>query len=214
MSRGLVVSLCDRTGIMVRPWAELGYECICVDVQHRPMRKSRVEQVGIQGGTITYQWGDVRTWFPPRRPAIVFAFPPCTHVTGANARDFVMKGTALLRDSLELFSACYSAGMWSGSPFMVENPVGKFSDHMRKPDYYFQPWEYGDLWTKKTCIWAGNGFVMPPAVHAQPPEGTEQKIWMMSPSEERGDLRSETPPAFARAVFMANLESARLAAAA
>ena len=34
-SRGTVLSLCDLTGNMARPWAEAEFECICVDFQHR-----------------------------------------------------------------------------------------------------------------------------------------------------------------------------------
>jgi hypothetical protein len=197
-----VVSLYDESGIMVRPWAEVGFQCICVDVQHRPMRRARVERVG--KGSITYQWGDVRVWVPPRRPFILFAFPPCTHVAVCNARDFKMKGTALLRDSLEMFSAAYHAGMWAAVPYMIENPVGKFSDHMREADEYFQPWMYGDLWWKKTCLWTGNGFVMPPKRYITPPAGTTQKIHHMAPGKDRGMQRSKTPPRFAHAIFDAN----------
>src|SRR4051812_15570921 len=32
--KGSVLSLCDRTGNMVRPWADAGFECFCVDVRH------------------------------------------------------------------------------------------------------------------------------------------------------------------------------------
>jgi hypothetical protein len=45
---------------------------------------------------------------------------------------------------------------------------------------------------------------MPPKTHATPPEGTTQKIWLMPPSADRADLRSETPLGFARAEFEAN----------
>lgn len=135
---------------------------------------------------------------------IVFAFPPCTHVTVAGARDFRIKGTAMLRDSLELFSACEHAARWAGVPYMLENPVGKFSDHMGKPDFIFQPWNYGDLTSKKTCLWTGGGFVMPPFIHETKPEGVQELCWKMPPSDDRCDLRSVTPPGFARAVFEAN----------
>lgn len=205
----IVVSLCDRSGVFLRPWAEAGWDCIAVDVQHS-IRRPRTERVG--DGSITYQWGDVRTWVPSGRVAFLAGWPPCTHVAVSGARDFRTKGTALLRDSLELFSACYSAGKWSGAPFFIENPVGKFSDHMGTPDYTFHPWEYGDPWTKKTCLWTGGGFVMPPKQHAEPPPDVTQKIWTMPPSEDRADLRSETPPGFARAVFQANAERIRRAA--
>lgn len=206
--KDIAISLCDKTGNMVRPWAEAGFECWCVDVQHS-IRRERVEQVGL--GQIHFVWGDVRTWCPPasisERIAIVFAFPPCTHVAVSGARDFRSKGTALLRDSLELFAACEHAVKWSGAPYMIENPVGKFSDHMGKPDHVFQPWEYGDLWTKKTCLWTGGGFVMPAPVHNSMPEGVGPLIWKMPPSHDRADKRSETPPGFAKAVYEANYQN-------
>lgn len=195
------IFLCDRSGVMARPWAEAGYECWCVDLQHSIRNPGKV-------GNVTFQWGDIRTWSPPadirRRIAFIAAFPPCTHVSVSGARDFRTKGTAMLRDSLELFSACEHAARWSGAPYMIENPVGKFSDHMGPPDHLFQPWMYGDPWTKLTCLWTGNGFVMPPPIHRTPPEGTTAKIWLMPPGQERANMRSETPPGFARAIFEAN----------
>ena len=201
MSIPVVISLCDRTGNMVRPWAKAGYECWCVDVQHSIRRPS--ERDGIR-----FVWGDVRTWCPPENVAgrvkMVFGFPPCTHVSGSGARDFRIKGSAMLRDSLEMFSACEHAARWSGARFMVENPVGKFSDHMGPPSFTFQPWEYGDLWTKRTCLWTGNGFVMPPPLFTAPPIGVSSLIHLMPPSRDRSDLRSVTPPGFAEAVFKAN----------
>jgi len=193
--------LCDRTGNMVKPWADAGYECWCIDIQHS-IRKIK------RKGNIVYQWGDVRTWTPPaiirNRIYMIFAFPPCTHVAVSGARDFRIKGTAMLRDSLEMFSSCEHAGKWAGVPYMIENPVGKFSSHMGKPDHTFQPWMYGDNYQKLTCLWTGNGFVMPPPLVTEKPADVEQSIWLMSPSKDRGDKRSISPMGFARAVFEAN----------
>lgn len=199
--KDVVILMCHTSGIAAQPWADAGYTVYCVDIAHQP-RKERVV------GRVHYVYGDCRTWVPPEhvrgRIAFYAAEPPCTHVTVADARDFRIKGTALLRDSLEMFSACYSQGCWSGAPFRIENPVGKFSDHMGKPDFYFHPWQYGDPWTKKTCCWVGNGYVMPTPLYQEPPAGTTQKIWLMGPSDDRAALRSETSPAFARAEFEAN----------
>lgn len=33
---GIVLSLCDRTGVMVQPWIEAGYKALIVDMQHAP----------------------------------------------------------------------------------------------------------------------------------------------------------------------------------
>lgn len=196
-----VVSLFDKTGNMVKPWADAGYECWCVDIQHSIRAERR-------DGNIHYVWGDARTWCPPagvsNRLAILFAFPPCTHVAVSDARDFRLKGTAMLRDSLEMFSAAEHAAKWSAVPYMIEKPVGKFSDHMGKPDYTFQPWQFGDAYTKKTCLWTGNGFIMPKPTVSTPPLELDAKIWKMPPSDDRADRRSETPMGFSRAVFLAN----------
>jgi hypothetical protein len=199
--RKVVVSLCDRTGNMVKPWAEAGFECWCVDIQHS-IRRPRVD------GNIHYVWGDVRSWRPPEsirgRIAIIFGFPPCTHLASSGARDHLTKSGWALADALQVFDSCEVAGAYSGVPFMIENPRGRLSTHRRKPDYSFQPWQYGDLWFKETCLWTGNGFNMPLPTNTRPPEGTTEKIWLMPPSDDRANMRSETPPRFAQAVFESN----------
>jgi hypothetical protein len=201
VSKPVAVFLCDESGIMAKPWANAGVKCYCVDIRHS-IRRPRVE------GNIVYTWGDIRTFYPKLEAGevIVFGagFPPCTDVAVSGARDFRIKGTGRLRDALELFSACEMAFNWARCPYFIENPVGKFSDHMGSPDYTFQPWEYGDPWTKKTCLWTGNGFVMPPKTHTTPPQNTTQKIWLMPPGDDRAKERSKTPPGFAMAVFTAN----------
>ena len=202
----IAISLCDETGNMLRDWADAGIECYCVDVQHS-IRRERTE------GKMHFVWGDARTWRPPegRRILFVSAFPPCTHVAVSGARDYAMKGGQMLRDTLEIFEACRQAAAWSGAPWMLENPVGVLSGvpHIGKPQHYFDPCDYagykggaGDLYTKKTCVWAGNGFVMPPPRRLEPTEGS--RMHMLPPSDERARLRSETPRGFARAVFEAN----------
>jgi hypothetical protein len=96
---------------------------------------------------------------------------------------------------------------------MLENPVGILSNvpHIGKPDFYFDPadytaFEYDDHYTKKTCLWTGNGFVMPPA--ARDPRWTgikpDNRIHFASPGDDRADFRSMTPMGFARAVFASN----------
>lgn len=146
---------------MVQDWAAAGCECWCVDVQHS-IRKDRTVTVG--AGLIHYVWGDVRSWFPPRQPAIGFAFTPCTHVTSAGARDFEKKRWPMLRDGMDLFHAAYTAFRWAGCPFMCENPVGRIAGIYGKPDEMFDPCDFGgylnppgDAYEKQTCLWTGGG---------------------------------------------------------
>lgn len=199
MSRGLVVSLCDFTGNMVRPWAEAGYECLCIDLQHS-IRASRSE------GNITYRWGNVRSYSPGfdvcRDAEIIFAFPPCTALAVSGARDFRNKGIRGLIEALEVVEACRVLCEASGAPWMLENPVSRLSSCWRKPDFTFDPADYGDGYTKKTCLWTGNGFVMPPKNRVE--ISAPSYIHKMPPGPDRANLRSATPMGFARAVFEAN----------
>jgi hypothetical protein len=216
MSLGAVISLCDLTGNMVRPWAEAGYECWCFDIQHS-IRRPRKE------GNINFVWGDARTVRRPTDKTIVFAIAqtPCTHVAVSGARDFETKGEYMLVDSLVLFAAARQVCEWSGAPYMMENPVGVLSSipHIGKPDYYFHPHEYAgfeltDNYTKKTCLWTGNGFVMPEACPAPDLGKPDNRIHFASPGDDRADIRAAAPMGFSRAIFQANAPHLKLRAVA
>lgn len=207
---GAVISLCDLTGNMVRPWAEAGYECWAVDIQHS-IRKTRTEAVG--AGLIHFIWGDVRTFRRPTSAPIahVIVQTPCTHTAVSGARDFATKGGMMLRDALEQFEAGRQIADWSGAPWMQENPVTMMSSvpHLGKPDHYFHPWQYAGLcpddnYTKKTSIWCGNGWTMPAPVLAFDLGLPDDRIHKASPGDDRGDIRSAAPMGFAKANFMAN----------
>jgi hypothetical protein len=215
---GGVVSLCDLTGNMVRPWADAGFDCVCYDLQHS-IRADREERVG--RGRITYRWADVRSLTPADfpDPVIVFAFPPCTHLAVSGARDFARKGMRLLIDALETVEACRVLCECAGAPWMIENPVSRLSTLWRKPDHTFDPCEYAgyeggeaETYTKKTCLWVGAGFMMPATAPVAPTLGSA--IHLMPPSADRANLRSATPAGFARAVYMANAPAVRVQGAA
>lgn len=195
MTQKIVLSLCDRTGNMVQPWLEAGYRCVIVDIQHEP---------GIRQDGLLYRVGcDVATYAPP--PAvIVFAFPPCTHLANSGNKHKAGKGLGKLIEGLQLVEACRRITEDSDAPWMIENPVGSLSTYWRKPDYTFQPWHYLDNESKRTCLWTGGGFVMPPFECLVRPDDVKESCWKMPPSAERADLRSVTPAGFARAVFEAN----------
>lgn len=216
MRRDVVISMCDKTGNMVKPWAEAGYLCICVDIQH-PIRatiKNNYKVIKFEGGgEIHFVYGDARSWKPSQfdknfhsKYKIVFVacFPVCTNMAGSGAQDWKLKGLAMLTDGLMLFNSCEQIADWSGAAYGIENPVGCIPTHHRKPDFYFHPWFYGDLYQKYTCLWTGNGFVMPERKFITKPDGTKQKIWLESPGLDRQDRRSETPEAFALEVFNSN----------
>lgn len=212
----MVLSLCDRTGNMVRPWAAAGYDCVCVDVAHSIRRDA--ERDGIR-----YVWGDVRCWWPETLDGVaaVFAFPPCTDLAVSGARDFQRKGLTRLIDALTLVEACRRicvAAEERGALWMIENPVGRLNTLWRPPDYQFDPADFAmyapdpaaEAYTKRTCLWTGGGFVMPERRAVVPVLGS--MMHTLPPSADRADRRSETPRGFAQAVFEANNLARRKAA--
>lgn len=203
--KGRVLSVCDRTGNMLKPWAEDGWECIALDVQHAGDE--------VRDG-VRYVEGDVRTYQPPPC-GVVFGFPPCTHFAVSGARWWASKGPAALAEGLELVFATVRIIAASGAPvWCVENPVGRLAEWWRAPDYTFNPCDFGgyldppgDAYTKRTCLWASRGFVMPVPRPVDPVEGS--KMHRIPPGPERMNLRSETPMGFARAVWTANKDGGR-----
>jgi hypothetical protein len=175
MKQAVAIFMCDVSGVMARPWAEAGYVCICVDIQHSiraTMRKAHKIERFEGGGDIHFIWGDARSWkprdfdnnfFQKYYIAFVACFPVCTQLAGSGAQDWgnnkrdPLKGIPLLMDGLLLFNSCEQIADWSGAAYCIENPSGCIPTHHRRPDYYFQPWFYGDLYQKKTCLWTGGG---------------------------------------------------------
>ncbi|WP_146510766.1 hypothetical protein [Thalassoglobus neptunius] len=133
-----VISLADESGEMVKPWAEAGYFCACIDIQHS-IRRVRRE------GNIDYVWGDLRSWSPIRPPKILFAFTPCTHLAVSGARDFNQKSWPMLRDGMDLFYQAIFAAQWAGVPYMLENPVGRISGLYAPAEFYFHPSGFAGL---------------------------------------------------------------------
>lgn len=199
---GLVLSLCDRTGVMVEPWITAGWDAVVVDLQH---------PAGVHTeGRLTRIGGDVATVEIHAVPDIVFAFPPCTHLASSGSRWMRDKGLGKLIEALQIVEACRIRCEESGAPYMIENPVGTLSTYWREPDFRFDPYEFGgyiegggvDAYTKRTCLWIGNGFRIPVKRRVEPTEGS--KFHLLPPSPDRADLRSVTPRGFAQAVFEAN----------
>ncbi len=229
----VIWSLFDGSGIMGLPWAEEGHSVYCFNADegnhgayHIRMQHENLRYVNCWISE-NFPYKPELTGIP--KPQIIFAFPDCTDlaVSGAKHEGHTSLASVAHAQMVEKMADEF------GAAWMVENPVGKMSTHWRKPNYYFNPYEYGaylhpdegsyhpkmpacDGYTKKTCIWAGGGFVMPAA---RPGPINIGCFWgwksLGGNSPKTKQLRSLTPRGFARAVFDANhqhLESANVQA--
>lgn len=184
-----ILDLCGGTGSWSKPYAYGKYEVLIVD----PFSE-------VEGAILE----DVRTWVPPKDLEVhgILAAPPCTHLAVSGARWWKDKGESALQEALSIVDAClrlvarYEPEWWA-----LENPVGRLTSYLGKPRWTFQPWEFGDPWPKRTCLW-GN-FNIPekgPIVTPDPTKGP----WYLPPSPDRAKLRSVTPNGFVEAFFRAN----------
>lgn len=168
-----VISCFDLTGNMVRPWAEAGYLCYCVDLQH-PAGETKE-------GNVIWVGADMCDWMPPFRP-ITFAafFPPwygcgrfrCTLVQG--------QGLFALFQAIRLFYASIRIAEWTHAPYLIENPVSTISTYWRKPDFTFDPCDYAgypggenDLIHQENLLVDGQRLHQPPPKRLEPAAGKQ-----------------------------------------
>lgn len=162
--------------------------------------------------------------------SFVFGFPECTQLAVSGAAHFEKKRDAnpLFQDEamilVKLVKLVKLVGESYDCPWALENPVSVIASLWRKPDYYFHPYEYGgylskndihpsypeyikpqDAYPKKTCIWAGNNFVMPDKKPVEVNDGySDQHKKLGGKSLKTKNIRSATPRGFAQAVFEFN----------
>ena len=106
---------------------------------------------------------------------MIIAFPPCTYLTVTGNRWFNVERygeKAIQRhkdreEAIQFFMAFANADC---DRIAIENPVGVMSSIWRKPEQIINPYEHGDPFEKKTCIWLkGLPMLKPTNVVAPPP---------------------------------------------
>lgn len=138
---------------------------------------------------------------------MIIAFPPCTHLAVSGARHFKQKiKDGRQQQGIDFFMLFANAKC---DKIAIENPVGIMSNKWRKPDQIINPYEFGDRFKKKTCLWLKG---LPKLIHTNIvdpeedfiyPNGKKFPTWMMPKGvskEERAKIRSKTFPGIAKAM--------------
>lgn len=119
-------------------------------------------------------------------------FPPCTYLAASGARWWVNR-----RAEQQAALVLVAALMQSPFPWALENPIGRISTAVRKPDQIIQPWQFGHGETKATCLWLHG---LPPLRATEVVKGRLARIHLMGPSPQRSRDRSRTYPGIAVAM--------------
>jgi hypothetical protein len=174
-----ILSLCDYTGTWGGQYED-EYEVIYVDLQHGKDIRLLEYQEGVEG---------------------IICQPPCDHFAVSGARWWKSKGETALIEGLQLVDACMRIVL-SHRPrwWVLENPVGRLRHYIGPPAHTYNPCDYGDPYTKRTCLWGE--FTMPQKNPVEPTEGS--KMHLIPPGPEQKNIRSATPLGFAKAFRLAN----------
>lgn len=223
MIDNVFIGLYSKSDIIARPWADAGIECHLFDLKSGSGRT----------GNIIYHSGDLRKQmkiisFLIKNRSVVFvaAFPPCDNMAVCGAKHFEKKAlndAMFWAKAMELVWLARDIAEISGAPYFLENPKTVISTLWRKPDYTFNPYEFGgylpedhqhslfpeiyparDAYPKETWLWTGNGFIMPDKLLVEPVKDYPGWKSLGGPSEMTKEIRSVTPEGFSKAVFEAN----------
>ena len=139
---------------------------------------------------------------------MIIAFPPCTHLAVSGAAWFEQKRKdGRQQQGIDFFMLFTNA---KSSRIAIENPVGIMSSMWRKPDQIIQPFEFGEPYSKKTCLWLkGLPLLVPLEIvdkgeQTKYASGRSMPKWYADayrlPPKERAALRSKTFIGIAKAM--------------
>jgi len=175
-----VLVACEFSGIVRDAFRELGHDAWSCDIL--PTRADPTYHIHDDVlGYLTNDWD------------LMIAHPPCTYLATSGSRWWKNRKKEQ-EEALEFVRILLNAPI---PRIALENPVSCISTRIRRPDQYIQPWQFGHGETKKTCLWLKN---LPLLVPTNVVPGREKRIHNMSPSPDRGLLRSITYKGIAEAM--------------
>jgi hypothetical protein len=105
----------------------------------------------------------VENYHPPKNVHGVISNPVCTEFSTANGfhkENDLEKGMFLVNHCFRIIEEA-NPKWW-----VIENPAnGRLKEIIGKPNFIYQPWEFGSPWTKRTALW-GN-FNIPNKVYSR-----------------------------------------------
>lgn len=171
---GIILDLCGGSGAWSKPYMDSGYDVRIIDLPN-----------------------DVRLFdLPAESIHGILAAPPCTKFCrarmcrGRPTDNEFAQGLSVVDACLRIILLC-KPQWWA-----LENPQGYLNRWLGKPQFKFDPCEFGDPWTKRTWLW-GN-FQIP---WAKP---TIAQASYIDNGRRAKKERSITPPGFAQCFFEAN----------
>ena len=201
-----ILIACEESQRVTIEMRRLGHEAYSCDVQepsggHPEWHIHGDALKALEGGIIQTMDGETHVigqW------DMLIAHPPCTHLAVSGARWFTegKKPLSLRKEAADFFLKFAEADI---PKIAVENPVSVMSTIYRKPDQIIHPWQYGHPEEKTTCLWLKGLPKLTPTNNVREEmmkltKKERERIYYMSPGQERAKERSKTFPGIARAM--------------
>jgi hypothetical protein len=184
-----VLIACEYSGRVRDEFLKLGHEAMSCDLL--PTDASGPHYQGDVRDVLDYPWD------------MMIAHPPCTDLAVSGAAWFAKKRMAGQQQASASFFMMLAK---SDIPkIVIENPVCVMSSLWRKPDQTIQPWMFGHMEQKATCLWLKNTPPLAPTNIVKDemmllPKNQRERLHYLPPSEDRWKLRSETYLGIAQAM--------------
>ncbi len=181
-----VLVACEESQAVCKAFRDKGHEAYSNDVQECSGGHPEWHILG----DIEEVWDETKDEWD-----LLLAFPPCTHLASSGARWFAQKrADGRQQQGIDFFM--FFANLETDK-IAIESPIGIMSTLWRKPDQIIQPWQFGHLETKATCLWLRG---LPKLIPTRIVAGREQRVWKMPATKNRGALRSKTYTGIAKAM--------------
>ena len=214
-----ILVACEESQAVTIEMRRLGHEAYSCDIIEcsggYPEWHIMLDVLPLLNGFCTFRTMDGAEHIINGRWDMIIAFPPCTYLTVTGNRWFnidrygekAIQRNKDRKDAIDFFMAFANADC---ERIAIENPVGVMSSEWRKPNQIINPWQFGDAFEKKTCLWLKGLPELTPTniVEILPRKkfdsGKSMPTWYAEawhlPKEERAKLRSKTFPGIARAM--------------
>lgn len=133
-----ILVACESSGIVRDAFIAHGHNAVSLDIKNTE-RKGPHRQEPLTASVLAEGWD------------MIIAFPPCTDLSAINAQHWHWK----IADGGLIEAYEFVKMIWN-SPVprvAIENPVGWLNTNWRKPTQIINPWNFGDPWKKRTCLW-------------------------------------------------------------
>ena len=214
-----ILVACEESQAVTKELRRLGHEAYSCDIIDcsggHPEWHIKADVLPLLNGHCSFRTEDDAPHALIQKWDMIIAFPPCTYLTVTGNRwfnverygDKAVKRHADRDDAIKFFMKLAEADC---ERIAVENPVGIMSSAWRKPNQIINPFEFGDPFEKKTCLWLkGLPELIATDVVSPPPRkqfesgksmpGWYAEAWHL-PKEDRAKLRSKTFPGIAKAM--------------